>query len=184
MVKIIILFMRVCEESYIYIHTYIHIYIYNIYLYIYIYIYVCVCACACEWRVILQKPINATFKKNDCRALFSTYSAIWMINTFSKKSWYYPLSSHREFRFYCRSHKCPCCFWTEADKTILANQRAVFRSGDKATFTLKRRASWEEFRQSWLKVIEDQSRSSLYAEYAGCIGPPKHQGAPLPSNMF
>ncbi len=48
-----------------------------------------------------------------------------------------------------------CCLWTEADKSILANQSAVFRSGDKATFTLKRRASWEEFRQSWLKVIED-----------------------------
>ncbi len=29
-----------------------------------------------------------------------------------------------------------------------------------------------------------QSRSSLYAEYAGCIGPPKHQGAPLLSKMF
>ncbi len=51
--------------------------------------------------------------------------------------------------------KRPCCFWTEADKSILANQRSVFRSGDKATFTLKRHASWEEFHQSWLKVIED-----------------------------
>ncbi len=29
-----------------------------------------------------------------------------------------------------------------------------------------------------------QSRSSLYAEYAGCIGPPKHQGAPLLSKVF
>ncbi len=29
-----------------------------------------------------------------------------------------------------------------------------------------------------------QSRSSLYAEYACCIGPPKHQGAPLLSKMF
>ncbi len=24
-----------------------------------------------------------------------------------------------------------------------------------------------------------QSRSSLYAEYTSCVGPPKHQGAPL-----
>ncbi len=30
----------------------------------------------------------------------------------------------------------------------------------------------------------DQSRSSLYAEYASCVGPPKHQGAPLLSKMF
>ncbi len=29
-----------------------------------------------------------------------------------------------------------------------------------------------------------QSRSSLYAEYASCVGPPKHLGAPLLSNMF
>ncbi len=54
-------------------------------------------------------------------------------------------------RFTVEADKCPCCFWTEADKSILANQRTVFRSGDKATFTLKRRASWEEFSQSWLK---------------------------------
>ncbi len=51
-------------------------------------------------------------------------------------------------RFTAEADKRP-----EADKFILANQRAVFRSGDKATFTLKRRASWEEFHQSWLKVI-------------------------------
>ncbi len=42
-----------------------------------------------------------------------------------------------------------------AFKSILANPRAVFRSGDTATFTLTRRASWEEFHQSGLKVIED-----------------------------
>ncbi len=29
-----------------------------------------------------------------------------------------------------------CWFWTKTDKSILANQCAVFRSGDKATFTL------------------------------------------------
>ncbi len=29
-----------------------------------------------------------------------------------------------------------------------------------------------------------QSQSSLYAEYARCIGPPKHQGAPLLSKIF
>ncbi len=43
----------------------------------------------------------------------------------------------------------------EAAKSILANQHTIFRSGDKATFTLKRRARWEEFGQSWPKVIED-----------------------------
>ncbi len=30
----------------------------------------------------------------------------------------------------------------------------------------------------------NQSRSSLYTEYASCVGPPKHQGAPLLSNIF
>ncbi len=29
-----------------------------------------------------------------------------------------------------------------------------------------------------------QSRSSLYAGYTRCVGPPKHQGAPLISKMF
>ncbi len=38
---------------------------------------------------------------------------------------------------------------------------------------------WDMFKQA-----ATQSRSSLYAEYAGCIGPPKHQGAPLLSKMF
>ncbi len=33
-------------------------------------------------------------------------------------------------------------------------------------------------------VPQTQSRSSLYAEYACCVGPPKHQGAPLLSKMF
>ncbi len=33
-------------------------------------------------------------------------------------------------------------------------------------------------------VWQKQSRSSLYAEYAGCLGPPKHQGASLLSKMF
>ncbi len=28
-----------------------------------------------------------------------------------------------------------------------------------------------------------QSRCSLYAEYASCVGPPKHQGAPLLSTI-
>ncbi len=32
--------------------------------------------------------------------------------------------------------------------------------------------------------IAGQSRSSLYAEYASCVGPPKHQGAPLLSKML
>ncbi len=44
--------------------------------------------------------------------------------------------------FTAEDDKLPCCFWTEADKSILVNQHAVFRSGDKATFTLKRCASW------------------------------------------
>ncbi len=70
---------------------------------------------------------------------------------FCQKSRYCPLSRHREFTFTAEADKRPCCFWTEADKSILANQHAVIRSGDKATFTLKRCASWEEFRQSWLK---------------------------------
>ncbi len=92
-------------------------------------------------------------KKNDWRALFSTYRAIWTLNTFCQKRHFQGIASSR---FTAEADKRPCCFWTEADKSILANQRAVFRSGDKATFTLKRRASWEEFRQSWLKVIKDR----------------------------
>ncbi len=43
--------------------------------------------------------------------------------------------------------KHPCCLWTEAN---LANQCSVFRS-----VTLKRRASWEEFRknrQKWSRM--------------------------------
>ncbi len=39
-------------------------------------------------------------------------------------------------RFTAEANKRPCCFWTEADKSILANQRAVFRSADQVTFTL------------------------------------------------
>ncbi len=36
----------------------------------------------------------------------------------------------------------------------------------------------------YLGVHFMQSRSSLYAEYTGCVGPPKHQGAPVLSKMF
>ncbi len=54
----------------------------------------------------LQKPINTTFKKK-IHALFSTYSAIWTLNTSCQKSFYCPLSSHREFTFYCRSRQAP-----------------------------------------------------------------------------
>ncbi len=35
-----------------------------------------------------------------------------------------------------------------------------------------------------ISVHLQQSRSSLYAEYSSCIGPPKHQGAPLLSKIF
>ncbi len=62
------------------------------------------------WRVYLQKTINGTLKKKDCRALFSTYSAIWTLNTFCQKSLYCPLSRHREFTFYCRSRQAPLLF--------------------------------------------------------------------------
>ncbi len=44
---------------------------------------------------------------------------------------------------------------------------------------------WRISCQIWSRAsLSFQSRSSLYAEYAGCIGPPKHQGAPLLSKMF
>ncbi len=32
--------------------------------------------------------------------------------------------------------------------------------------------------------VYEQSRSSLYAEYASCVGPPQHQGAPLLSKII
>ncbi len=95
----------------------------------------------CIWRVYLQKPINIKKRKKkraDCRALFFTYSAIWTLNTFCQKKLACPLPRHREFTFYC--NKCHCCLWTEADKSILANQHAVFRSGDKATLALSQMA--------------------------------------------
>ncbi len=72
-------------------------------------------------------------------------------------SLYCPLSRYRKFTFYCRKREAPLFFWTEANKLILANQCAVFGSVDKATFTFKRRGSWEDFHQSWLKVIKDGS---------------------------
>ncbi len=51
--------------------------------------------CFTIWRVHLIKA--------DCRALFSTYSVIWTLNTFCQNSRYCPLSRHREFMFYCIS---------------------------------------------------------------------------------
>ncbi len=36
----------------------------------------------------------------------------------------------------------------------------------------------------WVLKDHVQSRSSLYAEYTSCLGPPKHQGAPLLSKCF
>ncbi len=45
---------------------------------------------------------------------------------------------------------------------------------------------WPWYYCAWLASHQDwlQSRSSLYAEYASCVGPPKHQGAPLLSKMI
>ncbi len=45
---------------------------------------------------------------------------------------------------------------------------------------------WPKGKQINLFLFDScmQSRSSLYAEYARCVGPPKHQRAPLLSKMF
>ncbi len=104
-----------------------------------------------RYIVYLFIYMKSSFAKTDKRH----FPKKWTLNTFSQKSLYCPLSMYREFPFHLyRSRQAPLLFlWTEADKSILANQHAVFRSGDMA-FTLKRRASWEEFRQCWLKVIE------------------------------
>ncbi len=74
-------------------------------IYIYIYIYICM-------KSSFAKTDKRHFKKKlaDCRALFSTYSAIWTLNTFCQKSWYCPLSRHLEFTFYCRSRQAPLLF--------------------------------------------------------------------------
>ncbi len=85
------------------------------------------------------------------------YSPHRSLNMFFKKASIVHFQGIASSCFTAEADKRPCCFWTEANKSILANQRAVFRSGAKATFTLKRHASWEEFRQSWLKVFEDGS---------------------------
>ncbi len=109
-----------------------------------------------KWRVHLQKTINVTLKK---KRLFSTHSAIGTPNTFCQKSLYCLLSRHRKFTFYCRSWQAPLCLWTEADESILANQHAVFRSGDKANFTLGEEALrrmislWQ---QSTARAIREQ----------------------------
>ncbi len=53
--------------------------------------------------------------------------------------------------------------------------------------------SWDEFRSFWISwrgggvqvtYTWKRSRSSLYAEYASCVGPPKHLGALLLSKML
>ncbi len=49
--------------------------------------------------------------------------------------------------FTAEADKALCCFLIENEESILAHQCAVFRSSDKAPFTLKRHASLEEFHQ-------------------------------------
>ncbi len=86
---------------------------------------------------ICKKTINTTLKKN--AAHYSPHIARSEPKTyFVKKACIVHFQGIASSRFTAEADKRPCCFWTEADKSILANQRTVFRSGDKATFTLKR----------------------------------------------
>ncbi len=77
--------------------------------------------------------------------LFSTYSAIWNLNTFCKKKNAFIVhfqgiaSSH----FTAEADKHPCCLWIEADKSILANQHAVFRSDEKAACHFASKTGWK-----------------------------------------
>ncbi len=64
---------------------------------------------------------------------------------------------------------------------IAMNYSMVFYP-HKSVIVLLRRYS--EMFYGVMCLCDAQSRSSLYAEYACCIGPPKHQGAPLLSKMF
>ncbi len=80
----------------------------------------CVCVCMyIIWRVHLQKLINATLKK---KRLFFT--------RFVKKAGNVHFQGIAFSHFTAEADKHPC-LWTEADKSILANQHAVFRSGEK-----------------------------------------------------
>ncbi len=82
-----------------------------------------------SWKHMKSSFAKNTFKKwTDCRTLFSTYSTIWTLNMFCQKKLYCPHSRHHEFMFYCRSRQAPLFL---NNKSILANQSAVFRSGDK-----------------------------------------------------
>ncbi len=105
--------------------------------------------------VYIYRRVN--LPKNDKRhfLFFLSYSphiALDPKHDLSKKAGYCPLSSIACSHFTAeRKH---LLFWTEADKSILANQHAVFRSGDKATFTwwtcdsssgLKGNKSWNVF---------------------------------------
>ncbi len=87
--------------------------------YIYIYIYIILYLYGSKFIIYMKSLFAKTdkhhfFKKRaDCRTLFSTYSAIWTLNTFCQKSWYCPLSSHREFTFYCRSRQAPLLFFEQ-----------------------------------------------------------------------
>ncbi len=76
------------------------------------------------------------FKKNELSDVH--YSPhIWTQTFFVKKASISTFKASRVHVLLQKLTSAPCCFWTEADKSILANQCAVFRSGDKATFTWK-----------------------------------------------
>ncbi len=66
---------------------------------------------------------------------------------------------------------------TVVQKTIIDT---LHKEGKPQTFIAKEAGC----SQSVVSKHVNQSRSSLYAEYAHCVGPPKHQGAPLLSKMF
>ncbi len=63
---------------------------------------------------------------------------ILTLNTFSKKKKIVHFQCIVSSRFTAEAGKHHCCLWTEAGMSILANQNAVFRSGDKAASHFER----------------------------------------------
>ncbi len=80
-------------------------------------------------ELICKKRIKCHIKKRaDCHASFSIYSV----------TWYCPLSTASQVHIYCSSRQCPCCFWTEADKSNFSESAAVFSQVWRLLLTVKR----------------------------------------------
>ncbi len=104
---------------------------------------------------ICKNPINANKKRVDCQALFSTYSAIWTLTHFVKKTVIVHFQGIASVYAILQKLTAPLVVFKQKPLSpILANQRACIQVRWQGYFHFERGASWEEFRQSWLKVIE------------------------------